>query len=262
MKVYVMVDMEGISGVVLPEQVSGTGEYERARKYITDDANACVEGCFNGGATDVLVVDAHWRGFSIHWDLFDSRATLSQGRSHHLDGRMHSIAEYDALILLGYHAMAGTPGAVLEHTMTSKGWQNLWINGRLAGEIAIDAGIAGDAGVPTIMASGCDKACKEAQDWMPGIHPAVVKTGLGTTGAELLGRTKAHDLIRRTAETACKNYKSIKPLVHNKPLTMRLELVERGTPPQTIGGRSYLKIIDGRTYEVQGKTTIEALARL
>ena len=150
MKVFVFVDMEGISGICRREHVMGDGwAYQEGRRFMTADANACVEGCFRGGATQVVIRDGHYTGFNMLWDQIDPRAELIQGGSDL--GRMHDIGEYDALILLGYHGMAGTPGAVLEHTMSSASWQRFWLNGRESGEFAIDAGIAGDAGVPTII---------------------------------------------------------------------------------------------------------------
>lgn len=60
MKVYILVDMEGISGIVRSEQVSGVGnEYEEARKFLTGDINAAVEGALEGGATEIIVNDLH-----------------------------------------------------------------------------------------------------------------------------------------------------------------------------------------------------------
>lgn len=261
MKVFVSVDMEGISGITIPEQVRRTeGHYQAGRQYMTWDANACAEGCFRGGAKEVVIWDAHGGGFNMLWDQIDPRVTLSQGRSEL--GRMHDIGRFDALILLGYHAMAGTRCAVLEHTMSSASWQNFWLNGRKAGEFAIDAGIAGDEGVPTIMVSGDDKICGEAKKWVKGIYAAQVKAGLSSFGARLLPKEKAHKIITDTAEKACRNFRKIKPLVHKKPVRMRLEVVERGSIPRLDGGKPYLKHIDARTYEVTGANTREALSRL
>ena len=48
----------------------------------------------------------------------------------------------DGVILLGYHAMAGTPLGVLEHTSSAARWQNCWVNDEKAGEILIDAATA------------------------------------------------------------------------------------------------------------------------
>ena len=116
MKIFVMVDMEGISGICQRSQVS-KGDPNYARKYMTWDVNACVRGCLSGGAEKVTVRDAHAGGFNLIWEELDPRADYIQGRSG--KHRMPGIKGCDALILLGYHAMAGTPEAILEHTMTT-----------------------------------------------------------------------------------------------------------------------------------------------
>lgn len=254
-------DMEGISGIVLPKQVSaGDKAYETATRFLTMDVNACIEGCFRGGAKEVVVWDAHGLGHNMPWDAIDERAELIQGQS--TLGRLHDIADYDGLILLGAHAMAGTSAAILEHTMSSTGWQNCWLNGRKAGEIAIDAGIAGDDGVPTIMVSGDDKACAEARRWIKGVFTAVVKKGYSNRGGRLLGRKAAHKLIVETAENACRNCRKVKPLVHSHPVRLRVELVERVPLPGAIYGRKGVTFIDARTFEVAGATTREAFSSL
>jgi D-amino peptidase len=261
MNVFIEVDMEGISGVILPAQVRSTdARYPEGVRYMVGDTNACIDGCFAGGAKKVTVWDAHGSGCNMPWDQIDGRAELVQGSSDL--GRLHDIGQYDALILLGFHAMAGTRSAVLEHTMSSAAWQNFWLNGKKAGEMAIDAGIAGDVGVPVIMVSGDDKTCAEARKLIKGVYTAQVKTGYACSGAKMLGKEMAHKLIRETAAKACRNYKSIKPFVHKKPVRMRLEKVERGSIPSMIGAPPWIKYIDARTYEVSGSTTLEALMRL
>ena len=55
MRVYVSVDMEGISGVTRWQDVITSGQdYQRARSWMTGDVNAAVEGAVAAGATDVL----------------------------------------------------------------------------------------------------------------------------------------------------------------------------------------------------------------
>ena len=256
--IFVMVDMEGISGVFSSPQVSSTeAGYAAARRYMTWDTNACVAGCFDGGASRVVVRDAHGGGFNMIWEEFDPRGEYIQGRSGRQ--RMPEIETFNGLILLGYHAMAGTVEAVLEHTMSSKHWQNLRINGQLSGELAIDAGIAGDAGVPTILVSGDDKVCDEARKLFPGIETAEVKKGLDCQGAQLLSKEAAHARIRAAAERAVRRCGEIAPYVVTKPVTMRLEVVSRGVVPVTRDG---VTVIDGRTFEVTGDTVEQALRRL
>jgi D-amino peptidase len=255
LNIFVMVDMEGISGICRKSQVSKEGEhYQTGRHYLTADVNACVAGCFKGGAKKVVVRDCHGGGYHFIWEKLDDRAEYLQGNTF-LE-RIPDIESFDGLILLGYHAMAGTPQAILEHTMSSKSWQNFWMNGKKCGEIAIDAGIAGDHGVPTIMVSGDDKACKEARAFIKGIITAQVKKGLDVEGGILLSKTQAHKIIQANTAKAVKMCKEISPYKVPSPVTMRLELVSRGTVPAT---RKHVKVIDGRTYEVVGSNVENAL---
>jgi len=258
MKIFVMVDMEGVSGVCRSSQVRPDGEhYAVARKYLTGDVNACVRGCFDGGGTKVVVRDAHGGGYHFIWDELDPRAEYVQGTSK--KERMPGIGSFDGLILLGYHAMAGTPQAILEHTMSSRSWQNFWLNGAKAGELAIDAGIAGDHGVPAIMVSGDDKVCKEARRFIKGIVTAQVKKGLDVEGGILLSGEKAREVIARSAARAVRKCREIEPYKVKSPVRMRLELVSRGRVPVS---SPHAKVIDGRTYEVVGRTVEEALNML
>jgi len=256
-----LVDMEGISGVVVRGHVTrGDRLYPAGRKFMTWDVNACVEGCFAGGADAVVVRDGHggW-GENVIWDQLDPRAEYFLG-----EGPKCSIFEtddYDATILLGTHSMAGTPEGILEHTMSSARWQNLWLNGRKTGEIGTTAYQAGERGIPLIMVSGDDKACAEAQEFVPGIYTACVKYGLACEGGRLLSAQKAHELITRTATEAVQNIGKVQPVKLDPPITARLELVSRGRLPVR-GEKPYVKIVDGRTYEVTGDTVREALQRL
>jgi len=261
MRVFVMVDMEGISGVCRKGHVS-TGDplYAQGRKYMTWDVNACVEGCFAGGADEVVVCDSHGGGGPhVIWEDLDPRARYMLGEGGR--ERIAGIAGFDGLMLLGYHAMAGTPEAILEHTMSSVGWQNFWLNGRKTGEIGVDAAVAGENGVPTIMVSGDDKACAEAEQFIPGVVTAPVKTGLACEGGILLSADAAHKLIAERAAEAVGKADRIEPYVVEPPVTARLERVSRGRLP-VHGEKPYVKIIDGRTYEVTADSVEQALWRL
>jgi D-amino peptidase len=258
MKIYVMVDMEGGSGILLESQtLPGNANWDPGRKYLTWDMNACVDGCFRGGATEVVVFDVHHRHHNAFLDQLDPRAEYIQGQCR--TERMPGVDGFDGVILLGYHAMAGTPEAVLEHTMSPSEWQNFWINGEKSGEIGIDAALAGEHGVPVIMVSGDDKACREARALLKGVVTAQVKKGLNVEGAVLLPKERAHRLIRDSAAKAVQSCRKTKPHRVKPPVRFRLELVSRVRMPNP---RSYLKIIDGRTYEVTGSSVEEALYRL
>ncbi len=261
MRVFVMTDLEGVSGVCRADHVRQDGSlYQVARRYLTWDVNACVEGCFAGGADEVVVKDAHGgHGQNFIWDELDPRAEYVMGQTgrHRLPG----IEQCDALMLLGFHAMAGTQEAILEHTMSSGAWQNFRLNGRLVGEIAIDSAIAGENGVPTVFLSGDDKACAEAEEFIPGIITACVKRGLAVEGGQLLSAERAHHLIRQRATEAVQRVEAVEPLRFEPPVKARLERVSRGRLPNP-DKAPYVRIIDGRTYEVTADSVEQALLRL
>ena len=60
MKVFISVDMEGISGLVRWADVATQGmDYQRNRSLLTCDANAAIEGAFEAGAAEVVVEENH-----------------------------------------------------------------------------------------------------------------------------------------------------------------------------------------------------------
>lgn len=250
MKIYIFADMEGISGITGSSFVLTDGaNYNTGRKYLTADINACVKGCFEAGASEVIVRDGHGPGLNVLWHELDPRAQLIQGATP--GKRMFGIEGSDGVILLGYHAMAGTPRAHLEHTYSSKVIQNMWLNGEKAGEFALDTAIAGDYNIPVIMTSGCDKLCAEAKAFSPDVITCQVKTSIAQQSAMLLPAQTAYELIRTKTIEAVEAVKAgkIKPIVM-KNVTIRTEYVERCEPA--------LNLVADRTMEKHGETVEKA----
>src|SRR3954465_547313 len=60
MRIYISVDMEGVSGVTRWEDVvKGGQDYQRARSWMTADVNAAVAGARAAGATEFVVEENH-----------------------------------------------------------------------------------------------------------------------------------------------------------------------------------------------------------
>ena len=264
MNIYIMTDLEGISGITSREQViPEASRYAEGRRLMVNDINVVVRACKEAGAEKVYVRDAHGGGMNVIWsELCEEADGYIIGYTG--EDRFPCLDECDAVILLGYHAMAGTLGGTLEHSMSSTSIQNYWINGDRAGEVAIDAGIVGDKGKPVIMVSGDDKVCRESEALLPWVITAEVKRGITWKGGILLPQKKAHALLREKTIEAIRSMEadpdSFKPLQYAKPITMRVELVERGILPNQYV-KPYMTIIDGRTYEVTGDSMEEVLFR-
>src|SRR5437899_11762977 len=62
-KVFVLSDMEGISGIVRLHQTDASHSmYEEGRRLYTEEINAAVRGAKDGGATELVVMDCHGAG--------------------------------------------------------------------------------------------------------------------------------------------------------------------------------------------------------
>ncbi|MCK9478590.1 MAG: M55 family metallopeptidase [Firmicutes bacterium] len=259
MNIYLMVDLEGISGIYTYTQTRVTeNRFDEGRRLMTQDINVCVEACKEAGAKKVYVRDCHSASHTLIYENLTDKADYCISGSI-MGGRYHDVIKTcHAAILLGYHAMAGSKAAVLDHTFNSKTIQNCWVNGRLVGETAIDAAILGDYGVPVIMVSGDDKVCGEAKEFLPWVVTAEVKKGVDRLGAMLLPQKKAHEVIRQKTIEAIQKIDTMQPFVFSKPVTMRIEKME-GMPILNKKRFPSMKFIDGRTYEIQAENMEEAL---
>lgn len=257
MNILIMTDIEGISGIYCKEQVlPSLPRFQEGRLFMTMEVNACVEACKEAGADKVFVRDCHGGSYSLIWEK------LSESADYYIcgysgDERYAAPEDYDGVILLGYHAMAGTMGGVLEHSMSSASVQNYWINGEKIGETALDAGMLGEIGKPVILVTGDDKVCREAEALLPGVVTAEVKKGMTSFGAMLLPPGKAHQLIREKTVEAIQKLPEIKPFTFPAPVEFKVELMERVQLPGTLG-KPWIKIHDGRTYSVTAQTLTEA----
>ncbi len=259
MNIYIMADMEGISGVYSNEQVTpnGSAQYQNACKLMINDINTCAKACKQAGVNKVYVRDCHACASNINYsDLSEYVDYCILGNTG--TNRFAFIEECDAVILLGYHAMAGTHNAILEHSMSSKSIQNYKINGVLAGEIAIDSAIAGEYNKPIIMVSGDDKACAEAKAILPNVITCEVKKSLSSFGGMLLPPKQAYELIKKRTKQSIEYFKKADIYTLEKPVKFLVELTERSALPNIVG-KNNIKIIDARTYEITANTMLEAL---
>jgi len=131
-----------------------------------------------------------------------------------------------AAILVGYHARVGSQCAVLDHTWSASTVANLWLNGRLVGEIGLNAAMCGHFGAPVIMISGDQTACAEGRELLGAIETAVVKQASGRMAAELLPPQVSQQRIHEAAARAVKRLvagNAPTPLRFDLPLTATLE---------------------------------------
>lgn len=230
MRVLIMSDMEGVSGIVVWEQVNGGAPmYEEGRRLYTEEINAAVRGAKAAGAKEIVVVDCHgagggWTFNSLVPELLEPDC---EWVAHHSWSRYTELLEQgcDAALLVGMHARAGTPDGVLCHTISTATWRNVWFNDDLVGETGINAALCGHYGCPVFLATGDEAVCREARELLGhGLTTVAVKRGLSRYSARQIPPVRARIMIEEGAKKALKNLKAVKPYMPKKPTTITIEL--------------------------------------
>lgn len=223
MKLLISTDIEGIAGVFHAEQTRpGNGEYERARAWMTGEANAAVQGAFDAGATEVLVNDSHGGFRNLLPDQIDSRAQLVLGKPRYL-GMMAGVETgCDGVFMIGYHGRAQSRG-VLAHTINSSAFARVWLNEQELGEAGLYAALAGEFGVPVLMASGDDVFIGETRPLMPWVRYVQTKSAGGFGSGSTLAPAAARDAIREAAAQAVRQRADARAFRIDGPVTCRLQ---------------------------------------
>ncbi|MEN6304176.1 MAG: M55 family metallopeptidase [Armatimonadia bacterium] len=239
MNVYICTDFEGITGVTLWEQVHPKhgAAYEDAQRLFMSDINAAIEGCFEGGATRVVVLDGHGWPMNVVPELMHPKGEFITGsgvpRGWCLD------EGFDVGMQVGCHAMNRTSDGVLYHTQNHLNDSRYWYNDRECGEIAQMALCMGHFGIPQVMVTGDVAACREAREFFgPDLVTVAVKEGYGRNCCKMLGPEETAKMIREGARKAMGLAGKAKPFTMELPLRAKLERlaepVEDYTPLEQI----------------------------
>lgn len=223
MKIYISVDMEGITGVTAAEHVDPSHrEYARFRRLMTEDVNAAIEGAIDAGATEFVVNDSHAWMCNVLIEELHPAAELISGSNKPLL-QMQGIDEsFAAAFFVGYHAMEGASAATINHTIMGRAVTRITVNGVEVGETGINAGTAGHFGVPVALVTGDDKVAQEAKHFLPEVETAVVKEAYDRFVAKSLPPKRSHALIREQAEKAVQNLPGMLPYEVGTPVVMEI----------------------------------------
>lgn len=230
MKVLIMTDMEGVSGIVVWNQVNGGDPmYEECRRLYTEEINAAVRGAKAAGATEIVVVDCHgagggWTFNSLVPELLDPDC---EWVAHHPWSRYTELLEEgcDACLLVGMHARAATPDGVLCHTISTTSWRHLRFNETYVGEVGINAALCGHYGCPCLLVTGDVATCKESKGLLgEGLTTVAVKKGLSRYSARQIPPVRARQMIEEGAKESLKDLRKVKPYVPANPTSITIEL--------------------------------------
>lgn len=199
MKIFISADIEGIAGVMRPEQCSpGHGEYQMARELMVQEVNAAIAGAFDAGASEVVVADSHAIMTNLPAERLDPRARLLQGKPRPLSMLEGLDPSFDGMMFIGYHSAAGEYG-VLAHTINGRAFHRVIINQTLVGETDIYAAAGAEQGVPLWLVSGDDRLQQWVNLHYPSVEFVCVKRAISQTSAESLSPQGACQAIRHGA---------------------------------------------------------------
>jgi D-amino peptidase len=247
MRVHIISDMEGVAGIVRLEQtIAGEDLYEEGRKLYTEEVNAAVRGAKQAGADEIVVMDHHGAGKAFSFnslvpDLLDPAGEYVV-QSSWTEYTEFLEAGCDACLLVGMHAMAGTPDGVLSHTVHGREWRSLRFNGVLVGETGINAALCGTWGCPVVLVTGDVATCREATRLLGDeLTTVAVKRGIGRNSARNLAPLRARELIEAAARESLKTPAVVQPYDPGRPAEIAVEFMN----PSEVGkyqGRSGVEI--------------------
>lgn len=261
--IYMMTDLEGVAGVIsFEDQAFASGRYyDLAKRLVTAEVNAAVEGLLDAGVEDVLVCDGHGAG-GLWFEELHPQARLLHGRPITVAQLFAPLPNYDAVVMIGQHAMAGVPTSNQNHTQNSQTIDYLKLNGQLIGEIAQFALYAGSFGKPLIYLSGEVDACKEAEALIPGITTTGVKEGLGRGAAISLSASVARSRIRADIRQAVERQRAqpIPPLHWRPPYVLEKRFFHTHVADQA-ALQPGVERIDGQTVRLRAEHVRDIIYR-
>ncbi len=235
MRFIIAVDCEGLACVVGTPggTLNESRNFPFACEEAVREANAAARALFDAGAEQVIVWDCHGGSLNMDYTALDERVdiALGVGFPHRFPGMDETFA---GVLLIGYHAKDNTEDAVIAHTFSSRTYQWVKVNGMEVGEIALDAAVAGELGVPVIFVASDDKGVAEAKQFLPWVETVVTKHALGWNAAVSKHPKRVEREIYEAVRRAVQRLPEMRPFRFPSPVQVeirykRLEEAERAT---------------------------------
>ncbi|MGG1662171.1 M55 family metallopeptidase [Brevibacillus sp. NRS-1366] len=259
MKVFISVDMEGISGLTEWEDViPGRRHYEAGRRLLTQDVNAAIEGALEAGATQIIVNESHGPMNNIILEELHPQADVIRGFFKPLCMMQGIDSTCDAAMFIGYHGKAGTGDAVLNHTLSGLAIHRLVLNGKEVGEAGLNAAVAGAFGVPVVLVTGDSQTALEVEEDIPGVFTVAVKSGITGLSSQAMHPVRARELIRNQAREALLHRGNVQPLGQKAENTIEVEFTKTqfATAVSWMPG---IELVDGRTVRFHSNDVVSMM---
>ena len=269
-RVYLITDMEGLASVVFNREIisgyegeryrdqSSRDYWEHYRDVLTREVNAVIGGARRGGARSFVVNEGHGGnlfGSILPWDL-DTAAILIRGWPKPMVMSTGLDSTAGALMLIGGHANAGSPG-VISHVYA---FDRFTVNGRVLNETGINALVAAEYGVPVVLVSGDDVVVREAKEQLgPQVVGVVTKWAIGRSAAITLSPAVVRQMLADSAAAAVGRAMrgEFRPFTLTRPYQVEFAL-RRGYPAELIAP---VDTLSGFRLEKTGERTYRFVTR-
>ncbi len=257
MKVFISVDMEGVACATHGDHVKMEGgAYEMARKWMTAEVNAAIEGAREADATEFVVTDGHGLMRNLLPDELPEDVLLVLGTPRPLLQMEGIDASADIAFFLGYHARAGNATGVMAHTHVGKIVYELYLNDQPITETAFNAAVAGHFGVPVGLVAGDDALIDEVAQTHPWTERVITKWAIGPTAARNRTPVAAQKLIREGAIRAIERKSELKVDKLEAPIEFHAHFL-KALQAQLVEDIPGVERFDARSVRYVGQDMIE-----
>ncbi len=251
MKVYIQTDIEGVAGFfAFEDRATATlDNYEhRQRMYrlLTGEVNAAVRAAKAAGAETIYVNDNHGSAYNILFEDLDPACEILHGRGNYGPAWLPDLDQgFDAMVLVGMHAMGGVLEAVCPHSKWEVNGGKIYMS-----EASMAMALAGDLGIPAVCVSGDQHVTGEVKEKNPAIETAVVKHSYAPNFCRSLVPARAQEVIFEATRRGLTRRKDIPPYRVAGPIELNLLDSETHIPPlkpilaASVTGRTITEVFD------------------
>lgn len=228
-KLFIAVDIEGVAGVASVDQLGpGQFEWQKAREWMTAEAAAAAQAGLDAGFDSIIVADGHGNAQNILPEGLPDRTRLVRGWPRPLL-QMDGIDEPGvvACMMVGFHGAQAGPRGVLAHTYHGGLFADVRLNGVACSETYLNAALAGECGVPTVLVTGDDAACAEVNGWAPYIETCAVKRAVSWKSVDGVSPGEGARRVKTAATTALDRLGEIPPFRVDGPYVLDLVFSNR-----------------------------------
>ncbi|MDX9981182.1 MAG: M55 family metallopeptidase [Lentisphaeria bacterium] len=222
MKFMIRCDVEGVTGVTTYHQAERTAF---GRDMLMNDLNATIAGLLATGDHEIVVYDEHTDGRNVLLDQLPDAVSVICGKPLYRAEWGGIDASFDAMLMVGFHARAGVPGALLPHSYSLRNLR-LAVNDFELGEIGMEAAVAGDFGIPVWLVTGDSAGMAEAEAILPGVRTVTVKEAMGESAALCHSPRRTARLIEQAAREIVASPPPVQPLSFSHPAKLDIRIEE------------------------------------